>query len=373
MLLSVLNAVAKKRDTTSVAPFQPCRHSEHMATAILGILLGAISLLLDSGNRLFGSYRRTFWGAAIRIALVVLLCTALLSPLVWLAINPSSGASRLFVYVFGSLGGVVFLHFLFPYRWGIKRVRLSESPISTRLLSPYFVLREQVLETPSLPEEAGELVILVLSDLHCNSRSKLAAIQTAFQQLDDFEFDLVFLLGDFGENASILPEVVTALKQLHSRLGIYCVRGNHDFESGRERQLAELAAEHDVVLLSNKTVSIQEIGTELVGLEYPWTDEAAASSTSHAFTIALTHTPDNIRRLGSLNTDFAFAGHTHGGKFRLPFVGSLLLPSRYGRFLDVGWFASGNVLMYVTPGVGYFPGAFGRPAEFFKLTLQQQR
>ncbi len=341
-----------------------------MAIAIFGILLGAISLLLDSGNRLFGSYRRSFLGATIRVAFVVLMVTALLSPLAWFAIDPVSKFGRMVVCIFGALGAVVFLHFLFPYRWGIKRVRFTESSISTRALSPRFVLREQVLETPALPDDAGELVILVISDLHCNSRNKLAAIRQALQKLDDSKFDLVFALGDFGENASVLPEVVAALGQMRGRLGTYCVRGNHDYEKGREHLLAELTAKHGMVLLSNETVSIQETGTEFMGLDYPWTNASATNPASNAFTIVLTHTPDNIRRLGALAVDIAFAGHTHGGKFRLPFVGSFLLPSKYGRFLDAGWFTSGNVLMYVTPGIGYFPGLFGRPAEFFKLTLR---
>jgi predicted MPP superfamily phosphohydrolase len=47
-----------------------------------------------------------------------------------------------------------------------------------------------------------------------------------------------------------------------------------------------------------------------------------------------------------------FAGHTHGGQFRIPFLGPLLMPSRYGRRFDQGHFVVEGTHLYVSAGVG---------------------
>ena len=52
-----------------------------------GLLLGELAILLDLGNRLFGSYTRTPIGSSARILLLVVLLLLLASPLLWLWID----------------------------------------------------------------------------------------------------------------------------------------------------------------------------------------------------------------------------------------------------------------------------------------------
>ena len=46
------------------------------------------------------------------------------------------------------------------------------------------------------------------------------------------------------------------------------------------------------------------------------------------------------------------AGHVHGGQIRLPGVGSILVPSRYGRRYDCGLFDESPTLLCVSRGLG---------------------
>jgi predicted MPP superfamily phosphohydrolase len=50
-------------------------------------------------------------------------------------------------------------------------------------------------------------------------------------------------------------------------------------------------------------------------------------------------------------TDLAFAGHSHGGQIRLPFIGALWTPEGTGKY-DAGWFQEGKAKMYVSRGLG---------------------
>ena len=68
--------------------------------------------------------------------------------------------------------------------------------------------------------------------------------------------------------------------------------------------------------------------------------------------LMLTHTPDNVYRLSRLGFAAIFAGHYHGGQIRIPGLGSLVVPSKYGRRFDHGHFVVNNTHLFVTAGVG---------------------
>jgi predicted MPP superfamily phosphohydrolase len=66
--------------------------------------------------------------------------------------------------------------------------------------------------------------------------------------------------------------------------------------------------------------------------------------------ISLFHTPilfESIKEKSHL----AFAGHSHGGQARLPFIGALWTPEGTGKY-DSGWFQGGIGKMYVSRGIG---------------------
>ncbi len=223
-----------------------------MSLGVAGIVLGEVAIILDLGNRLFGSYARTSVGAAWRIVFVVLVCVALASPGVFLLLDPASKAARFGMNLCGILGALGFVHFLFPYRWGIKRVQPRDSAVEITALTKGVVLRTEVWRSRAVPPAVDGLSILVISDLHCNTAKILQTLREAVTAVGANPVDLAFMLGDFGENRSLLPEVVRALKDIPSRFGTYCVRGNHDFEHGRDTLVRELLAENGLTLLPNE-------------------------------------------------------------------------------------------------------------------------
>ena len=135
----------------------------------------------------------------------------------------------------------------------------------------------------------------------------------------------------------------------------------------------QLAQEHSIHVLKNESVSLPNMGVSLVGLEYPWNTEGSPTVPEGTFAIGLTHTPDNLSHFARLKASVSVAGHTHGGKLRLPLIGPLLVPSKFGRLLDYGWFSMQECYVFVSKGVGYFPGLCGSRGEVLKLRLEQSR
>jgi predicted MPP superfamily phosphohydrolase len=67
--------------------------------------------------------------------------------------------------------------------------------------------------------------------------------------------------------------------------------------------------------------------------------------------LVLSHTPDNIYALRG-RAKVVFSGHTHGGQWRIPGVGALVVPSKFGRRFDRGHFSVDGTELFVSAGLG---------------------
>ncbi len=336
---------------------------------MIPVILGELALLLNLGGKLFGTYARTPLRAVIRIAIAVGACCVLMTPAL-LSFALDDGTTSRGLWLSAGLGILVLLHYLFPLHFGIRRV-MGRSPTQVEVLLPGVRLRSEGFTSRLVPAAADGFECLVLSDFHCNTRRKLTLLCDIVNALRNVPSDCVFILGDLGEKNSLLRDILAALAELPEKHGKFLVRSNHDFEGGREELVNDLAREFSIRVLANETITLPALGLSFLGLEYPW-NEAGSPTTSHdTFTIGLSHTPDNLIHFARLQVPVCVAGHTHGGKIRLPLLGALLVPSRFGRLLDYGWFAKGETRMFITKGIGYFPGLAGSLGEVVRLRLER--
>jgi predicted MPP superfamily phosphohydrolase len=151
------------------------------------------------------------------------------------------------------------------------------------------------------------------------------------------------------------------------------VRGNHDFEGGRDELIRGLLDANGITLLDFAAHTIDPRRLVLVGIESPWRKGHIPETAAGLLPIALTHSPDTIFELAAHGVPLVIAGHTHGGKLCLPGLGPVLLASRIGRFLDRGCFVYQRTLLWITQGIGYFPGLRGNHGEILSLQLIRPR
>jgi uncharacterized protein len=272
-------------------------------------------------------------------------------------------------YVTWLIGLAICVHFLVPYHWGITRIEGFEC--RHERIASGVDLSDVVVTSRHLPERANGAVVLVLTDLHCNTAGRLELLRSVITELAALPADLVFLLGDFGEKKQLLSQIVDLATSLTARFGTYCVLGNHDYEAGRERLLIELLSARGVRVLQNEYEDLPELGVTLLGLARPYRSSGRLLARRDRFVLALSHSPDNLPYLSRLGAALAFSGHTHGGRIRLPFLGALLVPCLLGRFLDMGWFEKGGTKLYVTRGFGYNPGHLGNVGEISRFVLKR--
>jgi|GEM_PF-1428846 len=330
------------------------------------ISLGTTVLWLDLGNRLFGSYVRSPWRSGWRTVLVATACCFLLFPFLLIVFDIRLPSVQIWFWSAAVLGVVASVLFLCPPRFGIESCNSMLVQDTSEALVAGIRLRRVTWEVPDLPCES--LCLFVLTDIHCNDGRTLTLLTDAVEKIADRPRDLVLLLGDFGEKKKLLPDVISLLAKIPSRHGAFAVMGNHDFEGGRKSLIESLLHEHHVRLLKDEACEAGIHGVTLLGIDRPWF-KGRILGKPDGFTVGLSHSPDNLPLLDRLGIQFSVSGHTHGGGLHIPFVGPLTVPSRYGRLFTTGCYRKSDSVMYLSPGIGYFPGRHGHVGEIAEITL----
>ena len=214
---------------------------------------------------------------------------------------------------------------------------------------------ELTLALPDLPSEWDGLTILMLSDLHFHGTPSRPYFDRIVDELTAAsQPDLVCLVGDYVDTKTHHAWIQPILGRLSAREAKIAVLGNHDLYQNPDVVREDLAAAGYTVLGNTwSEVTIRGVRSLVVGHEGPWFRPGPdlASAPPSLFRLCLSHTPDNFYWGMANRVSLMLCGHVHGGQIRLPLVGSIFVPSIYGRRFDRGVFEKGGSVMVVSRGV----------------------
>lgn len=223
------------------------------------------------------------------------------------------------------------------------------------------VTRHEV-EIANLPASFDGYRIAFLTDTHVASFMRRGFYAEVVNQVKRFDPDLVLLGGDFvtwERHIPLMAEVL--LTGLSARDGVYAVLGNHDYWANPDGVVAAMTA-RGVRFIVNRSVEIRrdDDGIALAGIDEvyrgePDLDAAFVRVDRNTPCLGLSHHPDIIDMLEDRRIDLLLCGHTHGGQIRFPFFGSIVVPSKHEARYASGFHRAGEVLMYVSRGVGAIP------------------
>lgn len=208
------------------------------------------------------------------------------------------------------------------------------------------------------------LRIVHIGDLH------VERITTRERQLNellkDLQADVIVFSGDFvnltyRDDPRAEADVRAVIAGWHAPYGVYAVPGTPLVEP-LERVHAFVRDLPSITLLLNQWQSVKTpAGTlhiaGLITTHHLPTDRAALDELARQWPaggahLLLTHSPDAAPEAAALGFDLYLCGHTHGGQIVLPVIGPLFSGSAYGRRFIRGRHSLGQMVLYVTRGLG---------------------
>lgn len=256
-------------------------------------------------------------------------------------------------------------------------------------------VRKETVDVPNLPPSLDGLTIAQITDIHHDEWISLNHVRHVVNLVNDLAPDVVALTGDYvSATAARIPPVAQALSGLRPGIGTVAVLGNHDWWTSAELT-QKCFREAGLPLIDNGRVFVtarrrfswqlppgDEPALCIGGVGDLWEDavlpeQAFADTSPDMPRILLSHNPDVAEHTALLNSPHRVAlmlsGHTHGGQVRLPFVGTPIVPSKYGSRYVQGLVQGPACLVNVSSGIGMagLPVRFGVPAEVVLITLQR--
>jgi predicted MPP superfamily phosphohydrolase len=235
-----------------------------------------------------------------------------------------------------------------------------------------------------LPHELEGLTICHLADFHRGPRITEAYVRRASALAVSLDADVIVLTGDFiSRTWRFAASCAEALSVLRAPLGVFAVRGNHDYWAGDVDAVDYALARVGVKMLTNRSEPVQYRGQHwwLCGVDDAWSgrpDPRAAlrDVPDGAFRVLLCHEPDYADALAHMDVPLQLSGHSHGGQVIVPGYGPVVTPF-YGRKYPLGLqrVEGSRNLVYTTRGIGVsiLPLRINCPPEVTLLRLARGR
>ena len=252
------------------------------------------------------------------------------------------------------------------------------------------VLTTYTLSSGKLPKQFSGYRIAQVSDLHNAQLGK--ENKKLLWMLERARPDLIAITGDLIDSRRTDLTVALDFAAEAGKIApCYYVPGNHEARVPEYGRLREGLRDRGIVVLTDEAVTIQRAGAEitLLGVEDPsfQRDDLRRDAKTvmrgklqglvgqeAPYIILLSHRPEWFAVYRESGVDLVLSGHTHGGQFRLPWVGGLLAP---GQGLhpksDGGCYIQGATSMVVSRGIGnsLFPFRFNNRPEVVLIQLKQ--
>lgn len=203
----------------------------------------------------------------------------------------------------------------------------------------------------------------------------------------------IFITGDLIDSRAYKEEnAIKLIKGLIKIAPIFFVLGNHEVRRRETTLFLERLKGIGVIVLRNEKYELK-LGNKFVnilGIDDP--SSKKNNITKYEFiginifnllkdnknkniNILLSHRPEVFKLYATMEIDFVFAGHAHGGQVRIPFLGGILAPSEgfFPKYSE-GIHKENKTNMIVSRGIGrsIFPfRIFNRP-EIVVLKLNEQ-
>jgi len=255
-------------------------------------------------------------------------------------------------------------------------------------------LSNYVVENPKIPEAFDGLRILQLSDLHNNKlichNGRLATRIRALAP------DIVVVTGDAVDSSWTNSDIsVRLFREISDVCPIYYVPGNHEARLQEKDILFRMFKQAGARLLFDRREYMEKGGEKLSisGVMDPHFDRIRKKGISSSmrmtlrlrrlppvepdcFNILLSHRSEHIAIYSEKGYDLIFAGHAHGGQWRLPAFGAVYSPNQ-GLFPEYtsGVHRMGSATMIVSRGLGNsaVPLRINNPFELVMVTLKRKK
>jgi predicted MPP superfamily phosphohydrolase len=246
-----------------------------------------------------------------------------------------------------------------------KQIQLARSEISRRNGGDRFDRAQFEVKSIPIPIQGLDPAfdgyrLVHISDIHLGQWMSRERLEGVVEMINEQRPDMVAITGDLV--SYVLDQVEDDLKDCLSELraadASVMVLGNHDHWTDAER-IREIVKSSNVLDISNDVLPLRRSGATLniAGIDDVMTsqdrlDLVVKKLQPSSPAILLVHEPDFADVSAKTGCfDLQLSGHSHGGQFVLPFIGTPIRGYMFRRY-PLGLYRVREMIQYTNRGLG---------------------
>ena len=228
-----------------------------------------------------------------------------------------------------------------------------------------FKINEYVIRNSNIPDSFYGVKIVHISDIHYKSTTDYLNLKRIVNKINLIKPDIVILSGDiFDKNIKYTDkdyeQIKEQLKNIDYSISKYAIKGNSDLNI---KKWEEIINDSDFINLNDTYDYIYNEGIDpilIVGISSNYKNNhinktieeiKKETTTSYKYSILVLHEPDFIDDIINLNFNLALAGHSMGGKIKLPIIGGIA-KNKYSKKYYNNYYRIENTNLFISNGIG---------------------
>jgi len=222
-----------------------------------------------------------------------------------------------------------------------------------RYINPIgFKVHEVAIKDKQLPQDYHGLKIVQFSDIHYGRTTNEETLKKIVKNINDLNPDIIIFNGDLFDKKNITTKeeelMINYLKKINAKLFKFAVIGDYD-QKNLNTYKAIIEKSNFILLDNTSKLVYYESSTPINFIGLTNTDNIKELYDNDYFNITIMHKPDQVAKLK--NTRIAFAGHSLGGQFKIPFIGGIKKIEGANTYIE-SYYKVNNTKLYITNGLG---------------------
>lgn len=234
------------------------------------------------------------------------------------------------------------------------------------------VVREYKVVNEKITDNFHGLKIVHISDIHYGTTIYKEELEKIVKKINILKPDIVVLTGDLLDETIETPknyekDLIESLSKIDATIGKYAISGNHDYGFKNFNTIIEQSGfmnlndsfdqiykgGNNYILLSGISTNMHGDKTLEEKLESTTTllNSIPEEEKNNIYKILLTHEPDIIDNIESIDFDLILAGHSHNGQVKLPLIGAITTPEFAKKYYEEHYTIN-NTELYISGGLG---------------------
>ncbi len=229
------------------------------------------------------------------------------------------------------------------------------------------IVKEYKVNAPNISDNFDGIKIAHISDIHYGRTTNKKELDYLVKKVNETKPDIVVFTGDLIDsdtklNENKINEIIDSLSKIEAKLGKYAIKGNHDYDFTEFDEIINKSGFNNLNdtydLIYNKgNIPIMIIGInsnlksdKLIQNKISSINEEI-KEINYNYKILLLHEPDYVDEIDYSSYNLILAGHSHGGQIRLPYIGSIINPTKAKKYHDE-YYKLGDSNLFVSSGIG---------------------